>query len=301
MSGVKAAIRYGLFPLNFVAALAVAYMAVGTGWNPELVLISIAVVTATTIMIAERISPFHAVWNQSQNDIGTDAIHVVISQAVVPKVIEFGLFALLVGGASAVAEQSAGGWWPADLNLFLQLALALVLTQFPEYWWHRLCHEHPFFWRLHATHHSPGRLYWLNAGRFHPLDTAASAFVSLAVLVGLGAGVEVVLMLSTWIVVHGMYQHCNVDLRLGPLNYIFSMAELHRWHHSLTIEEANSNYGNNIIFWDLVFGTMFWPKDRRPSEYIGLAEMPDFPQGYMGQLASPFQWQEILDRQPKQE
>ena len=106
-------------------------------------------------------------------------------------------------------------------------------------------------------------------------------------------------MLSTWIVVHGMYQHCNVDVKLGPLNYIFSMAELHRWHHSLTLEEANSNYGNNIIFWDLVFGTMFWPKERLPSEHIGLSDMPEFPQSYLEQLSSPFKWQQIVEKKPR--
>ena len=63
------------------------------------------------------------------------------------------------------------------------------------------------------------------------------------------------LLYTVWVSVHGLFQHCNVRLRLGPLNYIFSMCELHRWHHSLKLEEANSNYGNNILFWDLVFDT----------------------------------------------
>jgi sterol desaturase/sphingolipid hydroxylase (fatty acid hydroxylase superfamily) len=65
------------------------------------------------------------------------------------------------------------------------------------------------------------------------------------------------------------------------------MAELHRWHHSLDIEEANRNYGNNILFWDIVFGTVYWPKDRDASATIG-NNIPDYPKGYLGQLMAPF-------------
>jgi sterol desaturase/sphingolipid hydroxylase (fatty acid hydroxylase superfamily) len=57
----------------------------------------------------------------------------------------------------------------------------------------------------------------------------------------------------------GIFQHANVQLRLGPLNWFFSMAELHRWHHSRTVEEANHNYGQTISVWDWVFGTRYLP------------------------------------------
>jgi sterol desaturase/sphingolipid hydroxylase (fatty acid hydroxylase superfamily) len=199
---------------------------------------------------------------------------------------------LKVTVVSIFAEQAGGGprFWPGDAPLLLQLVLALLVTQFFEYWWHRLSHEHPILWRLHATHHSPQRLYWLNAGRFHPLDTVGSVSVSLLVVICLGAEGDLVVMLGIWVAVHGLYQHCNVDLRLGPLNYIFSMAELHRWHHSRVLEEANANYGNNIILWDLVFGTFYWPQDRQPSSHIGLSDHPNFPTEYWGQVMSPFRW-----------
>lgn len=74
------------------------------------------------------------------------------------------------------------------------------------------------------------------------------------------------------------------------MNYVFSMAELHRWHHSLRLKEANANYGNNIILWDIVFGTFFHPRDRDASEAVGLSNMPDFPRDYLGQILSPFKW-----------
>ena len=71
------------------------------------------------------------------------------------------------------------------------------------------------------------------------------------------------------------------------------MAELHRWHHSRTVRESNANYGQNLIVWDVVFGTRFLPKDREPPEDIGIANLPAFPMTWVAQQLSPFRWAAI--------
>jgi sterol desaturase/sphingolipid hydroxylase (fatty acid hydroxylase superfamily) len=208
---------------------------------------------------------------------------------LVPKLLELLVPPMVL--ATTVWAIGEGGVWPSNWPLVLQLALALIISQFGEYWAHRLMHTVPLLWRLHAVHHSPRRLYFLNAARFHPLDTAASFTLALAPLVALGAGPDLMLQFSVWVAVHGMFQHCNIRVRLGPLNWVFSMAELHRWHHSLKLEEANANYGNNILFWDVVFGTVHWPADREASAQIGLGGMPNFPTSYLGQMLAPWRWE----------
>jgi ornithine lipid hydroxylase len=74
--------------------------------------------------------------------------------------------------ASIAISFSGGGFnlWPSDSNIVFQLVLALVISEFGLYWFHRVCHEIPFLWRFHKIHHNPGRLYWFNATRFHYLD-----------------------------------------------------------------------------------------------------------------------------------
>ena len=109
----------------------------------------------------------------------------------------------------------------------------------------------------------------------------------------LGADARVIALVTLFTAIHGLFQHCNVDIRLGPLNWFFSMAELHRWHHSKRIEEANTNYGANLILWDVVFGTRFLPADREPPTEIGIEALPDFPPGYWAHLTAPIRWKEI--------
>ena len=93
--------------------------------------------------------------------------------------------------------------------------------------------------------------------------------------------------------VHGLFQHSNIQLRFGPLNWLFSMAELHRWHHSRTLAEANSNFGQTISVWDWVFGTRYLPRDRAPPADIGLMGLPRFPATWLAQLAAPFRWRRV--------
>lgn len=85
--------------------------------------------------------------------------------------------------------------------------------------------------------------------------------------------------------VNGFFQHCNIQLQFGWLNYLVSSSDLHRWHHSQKIEESNYNYGNNIILWDVLFGSFYWPKNRNVSR-IGLLN-EEYPQNFSDQLTAP--------------
>jgi hypothetical protein len=96
-------------------------------------------------------------------------------------------------------------------------------------------------------------------------------------------------VLTTYLVfygINGFFQHSNIKVKYGILNYIISSSELHRWHHSEIPRESNGNYGNNLIIWDIIFGTWFLPKNRSV-ETIGLRNR-NFPKDYISQLKAPF-------------
>ena len=141
-------------------------------------------------------------------------------------------------------------------------------------------------WRYHAVHHSPHRLYWLNVGRFHPIEKAVQFGVDTLPFALLGVSTEVLAAYFVFYAVNGFFQHSNCDVRLGPLNYLVSGPELHRWHHSEFAEESDTNFGNNLIIWDLVFGTRFLPADREVGR-LGLVNR-DYPLGFLAQMTTPF-------------
>ena len=244
------------------------------------------------VIAAERLHPFVPGWNRSHGDMGTDAAWGGTG------LVTGALFGTVTTAVGAFIGTYLSAWfgaslWPAGWPLAAQLALAVVIVEFFHYWIHRFEHEWDWLWSVHATHHSAPRLYWLNALRFHFLDTALLNLGYIAPLVALGAPAPV---FTLWIVlssVHGICQHANMQVRCGPLNWVFSMAELHRWHHSRLVRESNTNYGQNIILWDIVFGTRFLPSDREPPEDIGIANLPAFPMTWWEQLWSPLRWSRI--------
>ena len=126
----------------------------------------------------------------------------------------------------------------------------LLSADFLRYWLHRAYHEVAFMWPFHAVHHSPHKLYWMNVNRFHPLDKASQYIFDAMPFVLLGVSEEVLALYFVFYAVNGFFQHCNIDVRLGVLNYVVSGPELHRWRHSIHPEESNQNYGNNLIVWD---------------------------------------------------
>ena len=102
----------------------------------------------------------------------------------------------------------------------------------------------------------------------------------------IGVSEQVVMLYFVFYAINGFFQHSNVDAKYGVLNYVVSGAELHRWHHSKLIEESNRNYGNNLIVWDLVFGSWFLPKNRRVAE-LGLINR-SYPLEFGAQMKTPF-------------
>jgi sterol desaturase/sphingolipid hydroxylase (fatty acid hydroxylase superfamily) len=282
------------FPLVMVSALAAAIWGMNRGVEPILAGVMVQLPSFLVVMALERLAPYHPAWNRNHGDLGVDIRHIVTVT------LTSGIADPLLRGLGVVL----GGWllggyalgvWPGQWPLAAQLALALVIGELGQYWVHRMQHEVPWLWRFHALHHSAPRLYWLNAARFHPLDILLNNFAATVPLVALGAGEDVLVLWILFAAIHGIFQHCNVPVRLGALNWIFSMAELHRWHHSRRVVESNRNYGQNLIVWDIVFGTRFLPTDREPPRDIGLTGLPNYPMTWLAQELAPFRWARAVE------
>ncbi len=239
------------------------------------------------IAFLERIIPYRPNWNETDEDIGNDAINLVITQTIIPRLFTPFFYIVLAAITAWLATKMGNQLWPHHWHLFAQLFLALLIAEFGRYWVHRWAHTIPILWRFHAVHHSSNRLYFLNAARFHPIEKVFFLLPETVPFILLGTNAETLALYAVFNSIHGLFQHSNIYLKLGWMNYIFSMAELHRFHHSKIIGESNKNYGNNLILWDIIFGTFYYPPMKEVNT-IGLYNA-DYPKSYLEQLKAPFQ------------
>ncbi len=291
----RKAFAIAAFPTVLGAALWGTWSAMQRGLEPAVAIGPSVVVSYLFLLTAERIVPYRTGWLRSRGDVHVDFGHLLVSGIGAVQLAQPLMLALAVALGSALAHLSPVPLWPQGWPIPAQLLLALIVGEFFLYWVHRWGHEWDWLWRFHAVHHSAPRLYFFNAVRFHPVDLFISNFAPFVPLIALGVRPEVMALFATVSAVHGAFQHANVPIRIGPLNWFFSMAELHRWHHSRLLRESNTNFGQNLIVWDVVVGTRFLPADREPPEDIGLTDLPSFPMGYWGQLLSPVRWRRIHD------
>ncbi len=282
-------VRVLAYPLVMIGATGALLLAIRLGWPLTPTLVALQVPAIILVIVLERTLPYRPEWSRSHGDVKTDLAYFVTSGPIL------GLGQLAVN--LSILQLARPALWPSSWPLLVQLPLGLVLSELGVYVLHRIQHQGGLLWRIHAIHHSVPRLYWLNSARDHPLETVVYPLVALGPLLALGASEELIALVLVFQSTHSIFQHSNVDVRLGPLNRILSMAEVHRWHHSRRLDEASANYGQTVLFWDLVFGTRIVPADREPPVDTGLTDMPCFPQTFWAQVVAPLRWS-VVSRQP---
>ena len=288
---MRRALAFLVYPLITFGSVWAAAALGEAGWSEAVVVTLITGLSTGLVIGLERVMPWCGRWLEGHGDFWTDGAHTVAWMIAMPEVIKVALAGALAAASGSIAARvGLVGLWPSGRPWWVQVPLALVVVELFQYWLHRLMHEVPLLWRLHSVHHSAPRLYWLNAGRFHPLDALLTHLLSVPILWLLGCPAQTVALFIVFATAHGAFQHSNIDTRLGPLNWIFSQGELHRWHHSPVQAESDHNYGAWLIVWDIVFGTRMLPGDRRPPTEVGVEGMPDFPKGFWGQIMVPFRW-----------
>lgn len=281
----RALISYLLWPGLFGGSLAATYFAVQAQYNPYAVVICVYLGLAGAIALLERVMPHESEWNNRDGQTGNDLGHTLLGSALAGQVAQAVTVAATLSVGMYLSRWFDPVIWPSNWPMVAQVVLALVVGEIGAYSAHRLAHEVPLLWRFHALHHSAPRLYFLNTGRFHPVDTIKSVILSYPLLILAGAGEQVLLWDTICFQYIGILSHCNIRMRFGWLNYIFNTPGVHRWHHSRDIRESNKNYGENLMIFDVLFGTHFNP-DRRPPVNVGMND--PMPRGFVAQVIWPF-------------
>ena len=180
--------------------------------------------------------------------------------------LALGLFNAVVVPALFATATLAVTLWASDSGLGLlnevdappwaELALAMIVFDAWQYFWHRLNHRIPLLWRFHAVHHSDADLDASAALRFHTGEIVLSSLARLAVLPILGISIGQLLAYETVLLPVILFHHSNirvpeaVDRRLRA---VIVTPWMHWVHHSDWQPETDSNYASVFSIWDRIF------------------------------------------------
>ncbi|MBA4264125.1 MAG: fatty acid hydroxylase, partial [Comamonadaceae bacterium] len=116
----------------------------------------------------------------------------------------------------------------------------------------------PALWRLHRVHHADLDYDLTTGARFHPIEIALSMGIKFATITLLGAPVLAVVVFEVLLSACAMFNHGNIRLPAAldrVLRWFLVTPDMHRVHHSVEVDESNSNFGFNLTWWDRLFGT----------------------------------------------
>lgn len=198
--------------------------------------------------------------------------------------------------------------WPGVTdNAWISLILYLLVFDLVEYWIHRGQHHYPWWWKLHALHHSQRQMTVWSDDRNHLLDDVIhdTIVVLVAQLIGVAPGQFVAIVALTQL--SQSFQHANVRIWFGKLGErLWISPRFHRRHHAIGIgHEAmapvrnkrarGNNFGVLLPWWDMAFGTANFDLRYDPTgvrdqvQPDAQGRLRDYGQGFWAQ-----QWRGIL-------
>ncbi|MGJ4744817.1 sterol desaturase family protein [Leptospira sp. SA-E8] len=178
---------------------------------------------------------------------------------------------------------------PGAFFILLYSVLFWLANDFGRFFAHWLLHK-TFLWEFHKLHHSAKVLNPLTVYRVHPVEAIlVNSFGALCS--GIVTGIAIFLfpnginMLSflgvnAGIFIFNLYanlRHSHIGLRFPNwLSRILLSPAQHQIHHSTDIHLQNKNIGVSFAFWDILFGSLYIPKEGEAENTIfGLEEEED--------------------------
>ncbi|MBO33692.1 MAG: fatty acid hydroxylase [Rhodospirillaceae bacterium] len=163
-----------------------------------------------------------------------------------------------VGLAMLTADRGWGLFNNLAVPYWLAVGASVAILDLAIYLQHVMVHAVPLLWRLHRMHHADQDIDVTTGARFHPLEIVLSMAIKMAVITALGPPAVAVMIFEVLLNATAMFNHANFRLPLGLdrcLRLLVVTPDMHRVHHSLLVQETNSNFGFNLPWWDRLLGT----------------------------------------------
>ena len=280
-------VSWTLYPFSWVLLL-VLYFGADRGLYSLAVAPSILGASLIILyLICEQVVPYEEKWQMTWKSFLSDLKYLVSTSAF------SAIFSAAMGYLAITSAGSENGF-ASHWHFMVQLAACLLIYDAINYSIHRAMHEGSgkfgrFLWMVHAAHHLPPKVYVMMHAVFHPLNVLTNTVLVMILPIWLmGYNPHVIALFVMINSLNGLISHFNVDVRMGWLNYIMVGTELHRYHHSADITEAK-NYGSNVPWFDMLFGTFVY-RPGVPPKNLGVAPeagLPDYGD-YAKVLALPF-------------
>jgi len=196
------------------------------------------------------------------NNLGLVALNTVLLRLLFP--------AAAVGLAAFAAERGWGLLNHFQVSFWLAVPLAVMAMDLVIWVQHVMVHAVPALWRLHRVHHADLDYDLTTGARFHPIEIFLSMLIKFAMVMVLGPPVVAVILFEVILNGMAMFNHGNVRLPLPldrTLRALVVTPDMHRVHHSVEDDEANSNFGFNLSWWDRLFGTY---RDQPRGGHLGM-------------------------------
>jgi len=184
------------------------------------------------------------------NNIGLVVLNTLLLRLLFP--------AAAVGMAAFAADRGWGLLSHFSVPFWLAVPSALIALDFVIWLQHVMVHAVPALWRLHRVHHADLDYDLTTGARFHPVEIILSMLIKFATIMVLGPPAVAVILFEVILNGMAMFNHGNVRLpaRLDRvLRWLVVTPDMHRVHHSVDDDEANSNFGFNLSCWDRLLGT----------------------------------------------
>lgn len=205
------------------------------------------------------------------------------------------LFPIVAAGLATIATYNGWGLFNYfAVPFWLAVIASIIIMDFVIYIQHVMVHAIPVLWRLHRVHHADLDFDVTTGSRFHTLEIILSMLIKFATILLLGPPIVAVIIFEVILNATAMFNHGNISLPKTIDKYLrlfLVTPDMHRVHHSVEDDEANSNFGFSLPWWDRLFGTYRdQPRAGHEGMTIGIHRYRDVKQvsWLPGMLALPF-------------
>jgi len=156
------------------------------------------------------------------------------------------------------AERRWGLLNNSPIPYWIAVAGSVILLDAIIYLQHVMFHAVPALWRVHRMHHADLDFDVTTGARFHPIEIVLSMLIKFGAVAALGTPALGVLIFEVLLNATSMFNHGNVRIPAQLdryLRWLTVTPDMHRVHHSIVVDETNSNFGFSLSWWDRLLGT----------------------------------------------